>query len=88
MSISLTDQSVATTYGQLLHVDSGIDSSKKRIYDGDGTGSPLWIGSNTLEMTDKVIISGTLNLQEKSSLPSNPTSGDLAFVNGDLYIAI
>ena len=81
MATSLTDQPVATTYGQLLHMNAGIGSSAKRIFDGDGTGSPLWMSTNTLQ------VDGVLNLKEKSSEPSSPTKGDLAFINGSLYIA-
>jgi len=87
MSNTLTDKTVASTYTQLLHMNGGIESSKKRIYDGDGTGSPLWIGTTSLEMTGTAMVSGILNLQEKSSAPSSPTVGDLAFINDELYIA-
>jgi hypothetical protein len=45
------------------------------------------MGTNTLEMTDSIIIYGTLNLKEKSSQPSSPNNGDLAFISGELYIA-
>ena len=89
---TLYNQKVKNTFPDLLTVlgataGEGLTSSTKQIFDGDGTGSPLWIGTNTLEMTDSVIIYGTLNLKEKSSQPSNPTDGDLAFISGELYIA-
>ena len=89
---TLYNQKVKNTFPDLLTVlgstaGEGLTSSTKQIFDGDGTGSPLWMGTNTLEMTDSIIIYGTLNLKEKSSQPSNPTKGDLAFINGDLYIA-
>ena len=32
-------------------------------------------------------VDGILNLKEYSSEPSNPTVGDLAFINDELYIA-
>jgi len=81
MSDTLTNQTVQSTYAQLLHMNAGIGSSVKRIFDGDGTGSPLWMSTNMLQ------VDGILNLKEYSSAPSNPTVGDLAFINDELYIA-
>jgi hypothetical protein len=62
-------------------MNAGIGASAKRIFDGDGTGSPLWMSTNMLQ------VDGILNLKEYSSAPSNPTAGDLAFINDELYIA-
>ena len=89
---TLYNQKVKNTFPDLLTVlgstaGEGLTSSNKQIFDGDGTGSPLWMGTNGLEVTGTAIISGTLNLQEKSSQPSTPIDGDLAFISGDLYIA-
>jgi len=84
--VSLTSKAIKDTYPDLLTVlgstnGEGITSTTKRIFDGDGTGSPLWMSTNTLQ------VDGTLNLKEKSSEPSSPTKGDLAFINGSLYVA-
>lgn len=89
---TLNNKKIQDTYPDLLTVlgstnGEGLTSSVKRIFDGDGTGSPLWIGTTSLEMTGTAIVSGILNLQEKSSAPSSPTAGDLAFINDELYIA-
>jgi len=89
---TLYNQKVKNTFPDLLTVlgstaGEGLTSSTKQIFDGDGTGSPLWMGTNSLKMTDTVTIYGTLNLKEKSSEPSNPNGGDLAFINGELHIA-
>tara|TARA_R100000152_G_C6739539_1_gene163410 strand:+ start:341 stop:592 length:252 start_codon:yes stop_codon:yes gene_type:complete len=81
MSNTLTNQTVQSTYNQLLHMNAGIGESVKRIFDGDGTGSPLWMSTNMLQ------VDGILNLKEYSSAPDNPTVGDLAFINDELYIA-
>lgn len=81
MATSLLDQTVSSTYGQLLHMDAGITGTKKRIFDGDGTGSPLWMSTNILQ------VDGILNLKEYSSAPSSPNVGDLAFIDDELYIA-
>ena len=87
MSVSLVNQSVGSTYNQLLHVDSGISSTRKRLYDGSGTQTALLLGTNSIEIADTLLISGTINLKEKSSTPSSPNVGDMAFISGDLYIA-
>ena len=81
MSNTLTNQTVSSTYNQLLHINSGIGSTSKRIYDGDGTASVLLMNANTLQ------VDGILNLKQHSSAPSSPTVGDLAFINDELYIA-
>lgn len=89
---SLTGQNITGTYKDLLTVagtisNQGLETSRKQIFDGDGIGSPLWLGTNSLEITGTITVSGTLNLKEKNTSPSNPTNGDLAFINGELYIA-
>jgi len=83
---TLTSKTISNTYKDLLTVsgstaNEGITGSAKRIFDGDGTGSPLWMSTNMLQ------VDGILNLKEYSSAPSNPTVGDLAFINDELYIA-
>jgi len=89
---SLTGSAINETYKDLLTVsgstkNEGIESSLKQIFDGDGIGSPLWIGTNSLQITDTMTITGTLNLQNKSSEPASPTIGDIAIINGELHFA-
>jgi len=84
--MSLSSKAIKDTYSDLLTVlgstsGEGLTSSAKRIFDGDGTGSPLWMSTNMLQ------VDGILNLKEYSSAPSSPTVGDLAFINDELYIA-
>lgn len=83
---TLYNKKVRETFPDLLtvlgnSVGEGLTASTKRIYDGDGTGSALLLSTDTLQ------VDGRLNLQEQSSAPSNPTVGDLAFINDELYIA-
>jgi hypothetical protein len=52
MATDLTNVAVSTGYTQLLHIDGGIGGSVNRIYDGDGTGSPLEISSTTVQIKD------------------------------------
>ena len=71
-------------------VNEGLTESVKRVFDGDGVGSPLWVGTNSLQVAGDltVTVAGTLNLADKSSEPSSPTLGDISMVNGRLYVAI
>ena len=88
----LFQKRVKDTYPDLLTVlgttsGEGITSTRKRLYDGSGTGTPLYLGTTSIEVNSTLLVSGTLQLQEKSSAPGSPTEGDLAYINGDLYIA-
>lgn len=83
----LQGKQITDTYHDLLTVlgsteGEGLETSAKQIFDGAGIGSPLWMSTNTLQ------IDGILNLKPKSSEPSSPTAGDIAFINGALYVAI
>ena len=83
---TLYNKKVRETFPDLLTVlgsttGEGLTSTAKRIFDGEGTGSPLWMSTNMLQ------VDGILNLKEYSSAPSNPTVGHLAFINDELYIA-
>ena len=89
---SLTGQNITETYKDLLTIsgnvrNQGLEPSLKQIFDGDGIGSPLWLGTNSLEITGSLSITGTLNFQNKSSQPSTPNQGDIIFYNEELYIA-
>ena len=89
---SLTGQLIGGSYKDLLTVagstaNEGLESSVKQIFDGDGIGSPLWIGTNSLQITGTMTITGTLNLQNKTSEPASPTIGDIAIINAELSFA-
>ena len=45
MATDLTNVAVSTGYTQLLHIDGGVGGSVNRVYDGDGSGTPLEISS-------------------------------------------
>lgn len=76
MPTDLTSSSIASTYGQLLHVDGGITSVEKIVHDGDGTATPLKLSSgyvgvdnikldgNTISVVDN---DGFLTLQGNGS---------------------
>lgn len=45
MPTSLTATKIKDTYGQLLHVDGGVTSTPKLVYDGDGTATALSVST-------------------------------------------
>ena len=61
MATDLTNVAVSTGYVQLLHIDGGVGGSATRVYDGDGTGTPLEIST-----TEVVIKDGSFNLDVAS----------------------
>ena len=89
---SLTGQNITDTYKDLLTIsgsvkNQGLETSIKQVFDGDGIGSPLWMGTNSLQITGGLTITGTLNIANQSSEPTNPSVGDLAVINGELYFS-
>lgn len=48
MGTSLTGSTIGSTYSQLLHVDGGVNSTLKTVYDGDGTATALKVSSQSL----------------------------------------
>ena len=89
---SLTGQDITGTYKDLLTVsgstrNEGLESAVKQVFDGDGIGSPLWMGTNTLQITVTMSITGTFNLSNKTQAPNSPAVGDIAVINGDLYFS-
>jgi len=63
---ALTGKEIRSTYKDLLTVSGttlgeGLESSVKRVFDGEGVGSPLWLGSNTLEFQGNVVMGSALS---------------------------
>lgn len=99
---TLLNKRVSDTYKDLLTVsgtssNEGLESTAKRVFDGEGTGSPLYLGTSTLDVvgtstfTGNVTITGTLSpskliVTTESSLPSSTSVGELFMHNGDLYV--
>jgi len=103
--MALTNYKINETYKDILTVlgstaNEGLESTAKRVFDGEGTGSPLYLGTNSLSIVGVTTITGntTINgdltvddkikLQPSSSLPNSPATGDITLYNGALYIAI
>jgi len=101
---NLTSYTVSETYKDLLTVlgstaNQGLENTAKQVFDGEGTGSPLYLGTTTLDVvgtttfTGDVTITGTLSpskliIKTESSLPSSPSTGEMFIHNGGLYIEI
>jgi len=52
---SLVGRQVSSTYKDLLHVyngteNQGLELGTKRIFDGEGVGSPVWVSTNLLQV--------------------------------------
>ena len=102
--MALTDYTVSETYKDLLTVlgstaNQGLETTAKRVFDGEGTGSPLYLGTNSLEVvgtstfTGNVNITGTLTpnkliIKTETSAPSSPSTGEIYIHDGDVYINI
>jgi len=52
---SLAGRQVANTYKDILHVyngteNQGLEVTTKRVFDGEGVGSPLYLGTDFIEV--------------------------------------
>lgn len=52
MPTNLTTQDIDTTFQQILHVDGGVTSTPKTVYDGDGTATGLQISTTGITVGD------------------------------------
>ena len=50
MPNTLVGQSIGTTYKQLTHVDGGLESSDKKLLDGDGTEASIELGTDNINV--------------------------------------
>ena len=50
MPNSLVGQSIGTTYKQLTHVDGGLESTDKKLLDGDGTEASIELGTDNINV--------------------------------------
>lgn len=86
---SLLNKAVGTTYKDLLTVlgdtsGQGLEPTAKRVFDGEGTGSPLYLGTNSLTVAGSTTINGATNIVGATSITGNTTvTGNLS-VDGNL----
>ena len=60
---SLQDKAIKDSYKDLLTVagttaNEGLETTAKRVFDGEGIGSPLYLGTNTLDIVGTTTITG------------------------------
>ena len=51
MATDLTGNKIKDTYQQILHVDGGVTSTDKTVYDGDGTATALKVSTTSVDVT-------------------------------------
>ena len=56
MPSSLTSTKIKDTYGQILHVDGGVTSTPKTVYDGDGTATALKVGTGDVQVNNSSVL--------------------------------
>ena len=78
---ALTNVAPADTYGDLLHLSNdgdGADATMRKMYDGLGSGSGLWISTAGVGATRLIIGAGGPMLVNASGAISARNSGDTA----------
>ena len=56
MPTSLTATKIKDTYGQVLHVDGGVTSTPKSVYDGDGTATALKVSTTDVQVNNSPVL--------------------------------
>jgi hypothetical protein len=84
---SLLNKSVGSTYRDLLTVlgsseGQGLESGVKRVFDGEGTGSPLYLGTSSIDIQGNTSITG--NLAITGNLSYSGTITGAGFSGGTL----
>ena len=79
---SLAGREVSKTFKDLLHVyngteNQGLETGAKRIFDGEGVGSPVWVSTNLLQV-------GTDSANSTLSVKGNLIVDDGADITGPI----
>jgi len=88
---SLAGKSPAETYKDLLTVASatnnqGLEPTAKRVFDGEGIGSPLFLGTNSLDIVGTSTITGDTSITGDVAITGTTTMTGDATVTGDLTV--
>ena len=90
---SLINKTPAETYKDLLTVASetnnqGLEPTAKRVFDGEGVGSPLFLGTNSLDIVGTTSITGTTTITGNAEVTGALTVGNLIapIMNGSTTI--
>jgi len=90
---SLLNKTPAETFKDLLTVASdtpnqGLESTAKRVFDGEGVGSPLFLGTDTLDIVGATTISSNTSVTGNLSVSGTLTAGTLSIttIGNDLTV--
>jgi len=89
---SLLNKAIGVTYKDLLTVlgdtqGEGLEATRKQVFDGEGVGSPLYLGTNSLEVVGSTTITGTLSVTSNivSSADITATNVNGGTLNSESY---
>ena len=82
MAIDLTGTKIKDTYKQILHVDSGVNSSDKTVYDGDGTATGLKVSTAGVDVTSLKIAGSAVTASASELNALDGVSGTLTTTTG------
>jgi len=74
MPTNLTNETISSTYTQLLHVDGGITGALKTIYSGNGVATGCLVSSSSFR-SGNVILSGNTISTSTGDINITPTAG-------------
>ena len=79
---SLQDKAIKDSYKDLLTVagttsNEGLEATAKRVFDGEGIGSPLYLGTNTLDIVGTTTITGDTTMTGNLSITGDLTVDDI-----------
>jgi len=90
---SLLNKTPAETFKDLLTVASdtpnqGLESTAKQVFDGEGIGSPLYLGTDTLDIVGATTITGNTSVTGNLSVSGTLTAGTLSIttIGNDLTV--
>lgn len=79
---SLQDKAIKDSYKDLLTVagttaNEGLETTAKRVFDGEGVGSPLYLGTNTLDIVGTTTITGDTTMTGNLTITGDLTIDDI-----------
>ena len=88
---SLLNKAVGTTYKDLLTVlgdtsGQGLEPTAKRVFDGEGTGSPLYLGTNSLTVAGSTTINGGTTINGATNIVGATNITGNTAITGNLSI--
>lgn len=79
---SLQDRAIKDSFKDLLTVagvtqNEGLENGAKRVFDGEGVGSPLYLGTNTLDIVGTTTITGNTTMTGNLTITGDLTVDDI-----------